>query len=83
MGWTLQAAAERMGTIDASTIARHEIGRCLPRAEELLLYEQLTGGEVTAQDFIAQRQLFNSNPAKARKRVGARTIDRAKKGALA
>jgi transcriptional regulator with XRE-family HTH domain len=78
MGWTLEEAARFLGSITASSIARHEIGRCMPRADELAAYEKLSNGEVAAQDFIAQRQLYRADPLKARKRVGARKLERAR-----
>lgn len=77
MNWTLEQAAKVLGSVDASTIARHEIGRCMPQPDELAAYEWITGGAVTAQDFITQRQLFKKDPVKARARVGARKIERA------
>lgn len=75
-GWTLAYAAELLGIADASTVARHEIGASLPKVELLAKYERLTGGDVTAEDFIAARRQFRADPAKARAKIGARTIER-------
>lgn len=76
MGWTLDDAAKMLGLADGSTVAKHEIGACFPSIDVLTKYEKLTNGDVMARDFVAARRQFRANPEKARRMVGARTIQR-------
>ena len=78
-GWSLDEAAKMLGLRDGSTVAKHEIGACYPSVETLQRYEMLTDGKVTSKDFVLSREAFRADPAKARRRVGARTIAPASK----
>lgn len=50
-GLTQQQLGDRLN-VDQATVARYEAGKRMPQRDELDRIYKLTGGEVTANDFI-------------------------------
>lgn len=69
-GWTLDQAAELLSTKDVritgSMVRKHEEGIHVPRPDAIERYRVLTGGKVTADDFVkANRQYMQRKRSRA------------------
>lgn len=64
--WSLEDVARFVGLSNASAVWKHETGRTMPRAETIERYHKLTGGAVTAQDFV---DAVNARKSAATKRA--------------
>lgn len=53
MGWTLADMAGFVGVANAKVVQRHEEGSRMPRPEIIEKYGKISGGKITADDFVA------------------------------
>lgn len=63
-GWTLQDVAGFVGAANATVVQRHETGKYIPRPALIEKYKALTGGAVTADDFLAANKRWRKEASK-------------------
>jgi transcriptional regulator with XRE-family HTH domain len=70
-GWTLEEMAALLGVANASVVSKHECGTSSPSLEVISRYGEVTGGEVTFDDFAVIRSARRA--AVSRRGRGAKT----------